>query len=152
MAKIQIKSEKIVPFGGIFPIMEAFERWISPVIDRVLGQRSKLVGYQYSEIIRTLMCVYLCGGSCVEDVTSHLLRHLSHHPLLWSCSSDTILRIMDELKQENTTYTSETGKQYDFNTADELNDLLLDILVSTGQLVQGEKYDFDFDHEFLETE
>lgn len=48
MAKIQIKSEKIVPFGGIFPIMEAFERWISPVIDRVLGQRSKLVGYQYS--------------------------------------------------------------------------------------------------------
>ena len=47
---------------------------------------------------------------------------------------------MDELKQENTTYTSETGKQYDFNTADELNDLLLDILVSTGQLVQGEKY------------
>ena len=152
MAKIQIKSEKIVPFGGIFPIMEAFERWISPVIDRVLGQRSKLVGYQYSEIIRTLMCVYLCGGSYVEDVTSHLLRHLSHHPLLWSCSSDTILRIMDELKQENTTYTSETGKQYDFNTADELNDLLLDILVSTGQLVQGEKYDFDFDHEFLETE
>lgn len=152
MAKIQIKSEKIVPFGGIFPIMEAFERWISPVIDRVLGQRSKLVGYQYSEIIRTLMCVYLCGGSCVEDVTSHLLRHLSHHPLLRSYSSDTILRIMDELKQENTTYTSETGKQYDFNTADELNDLLLDILVSTGQLVQGEKYDFDFDHEFLETE
>lgn len=152
MAKIQIKSEKIVPFGGIFPIMEAFERWISPVIDRVLGQRSKLVGYQYSEIIRTLMCVYLCGGSCVEDVTSHLLRHLSHHLLLRSCSSDTILRIMDELKQENTTYTSETGKQYDFNTADELNDLLLDILVSTGQLVQGEKYDFDFDHEFLETE
>lgn len=152
MAKIQIKSEKIVPFGGIFPIMEAFERWISPVIDRVLGQRSKLVGYQYSEIIRTLMCVYLCGGSYVKDVPSHLLRHLSHHPLLRSCSSDTILRIMDELKQENTTYTSKTGKQYDFNTADELNDLLLDILVSTGQLVQGEKYDFDFDHEFLETE
>ena len=117
--------------------MEAFERWISPVIDRVLGQRSKLVGYQYSEIIRTLMCVYLCGGSCVEDVTSHLLRHLSHHPLLRSCSSDTILRIMDELKQENTTYTSETGKQYDFNTADELNDLLLDILVSTGQLYRA---------------
>ena len=93
MAKIQIKSERIVPFGGFFPIMEAFERWISPVIDRVLGQRSKLVGYQYSEIIRTLMCVYLCGGSYVEDVTSHLLRHLSHHPLLRSCSSDTILRL-----------------------------------------------------------
>ena len=23
------------------------------------------------------MSVYFCGGSCVEDVTSHLMRHLS---------------------------------------------------------------------------
>ena len=26
------------------------------------------------------MSVYFCGGSCVEDVTSHLMRHLSYHP------------------------------------------------------------------------
>ena len=32
------------------------------------------------------------GGSCVEDVTSHLMRHLSYHPTLRTCSSDTILR------------------------------------------------------------
>ena len=79
MAKIQIKSEKLTPFGGIFPIMEYFNSKLSPVIDRVLGLRCKQFGYQYSEIIRSLMCVYLCGGSCVEDLSSHLLRHLSLH-------------------------------------------------------------------------
>ena len=152
MAKIQIKSEKLTPFGGIFPIMEYFNSKLSPVIDRVLGLRCKQFGYQYSEIIRSLMCVYLCGGSCVEDLSSHLLRHLSLHPTLRTCSSDTVLRIMGELKETNVTYTSETGRSYDFNTADRLNDLIVESLLATGQLKAGEMYDFDFDHEFLEAE
>ena len=38
-----------------------------------------MFGYQYSEILRSLMCVYLCGGSCIEDVTTHLMKHLSLH-------------------------------------------------------------------------
>ena len=82
MAKIAIKSEKITPFGGIFPIMEQFSSLLSSTIDSTLGLRCKLYGYQYSEIIRSLLCVYFCGGSCIEDVTSHLMYHLSLHPTL----------------------------------------------------------------------
>lgn len=152
MAKIVIKSEKLVPFGGIFHVMEQFERHISTIIDKVLGKRCASFGYQYSEIVRTLMCVYFCGGSCVEDVTNHLLKHLGCHPTLRSCSSDTILRMMDELSCPNTTYASDSGKSYDFNTADRLNDLLLESLLSTHQLVPYKGYALDFDHEFLETE
>ena len=71
MAKVQIKSEKLTPFGGIFSIMEQFDSMLSPIIDQALGQRCRsIIGYQYSEIIRSLMSVYFCGGSCVEDVTS----------------------------------------------------------------------------------
>ena len=33
MAKIQIKSEKLTPFGGIFSIMEQFDSTLSSVID-----------------------------------------------------------------------------------------------------------------------
>ena len=51
------------------------------------------------------------------------------------CSSDTILRAIKELTQENISYTSDTGKTYDFNTADKLNDLLIKALVSTGEPV-----------------
>ena len=153
MAKVQIKSEKLTPFGGIFSIMEQFDSMLSPIIDQTLGQRCRsIIGYQYSEIIRSLMSVYFCGGSCVEDVTSHLMRHLSYHPTLRTCSSDTILRAIKELTQENISYTSDKGKTYDFNTADKLNALLIKALVSTGELNEVETYDVDFDHQFLEAD
>jgi len=152
VAKIQIKSEKITPFGGIFPIMECFDRLLGQTIDSTLGLRSRFVGYQYSEIIRSLMCVYFCGGSCIEDVTKHLLPTLSLHPTLRTCSSDTILRAIEELTEDNITYVSDAGKAYDFNAAEKLNGLLLNALLSTGQLKEGMEYDFDFDHQFIETE
>ena len=153
MPKLQIKSEKLTPFGGIFSIMEKFDSLLSPVIDSTLGQRcSSIFGYQFSEIVRSLMSVYLCGGSRVEDVTSQLMRHLSYHPTLRTGSSDTILRAIKELTQENIAYTSDKGKTYDFKTADKLNALLIKALVSTGELNQVESYDVDFDHPFLETE
>ena len=107
---------------------------------------------QYSEIAGSLSSVYFCGGDCVKDVTSHLMPHLSFHPTLRTCSSDTILRGISELATVNTTYTSDTGKSYDFNTATKLNSLLVKVLKNTGQLVGGESYDLDFDHQFVETE
>ena len=77
-----------------------------------------IVGYQYSEIVGSLSSVYFCGGDCVEDVMS----------------SDTILMGISELSCANTTYTSDTGKVYDFNTATKLNRLLVKVLMNTGQL------------------
>ncbi len=46
MAKVQIKSERITPFGGIFQVMEQFSRYVGPVIDKVLGLRCTSFGYQ----------------------------------------------------------------------------------------------------------
>ena len=126
-----IKSEKLTPFGGIFSIMELFDSSLSSVIDSTLGLRSTLYGYQYSEIIRSLMSVYFCGGSCIDDVTTHLMPQLSLHPTLLTCSADTILRAIKELTRDNISYTSDMGKTYDFNTADKLNTLLLNCLFAT---------------------
>ncbi len=152
MAKIQLKSDKVTPFGGIFSIMDSFSKVLEPVINRSLGLRSKAYGYQYGEIFRTLACVYFCGGSCVEDVTRHLMPHLSLHPRLRTCSSDTVLRAIKELSEENITYTSDSGKSYDFNAAVRMNCLLLDCLLASGQLEAGGSYDLDFDHQYIETE
>ena len=152
MAKVSIKSEKITPFGGLFHVRELFSRYVGPVINKVLGLRCTSYGYQYSEIAGSLSSVHFCGGDCVEDVTSHLMPHLSLHPTLRTCSSDTILRGISELATVNTTYTSDTGKSYDFNTATKLNSLLVKVLKNTGQLVAVESYDLDFDHQFIETE
>jgi len=35
MAKVQIKSEKVTPFGGIFHVRELFSRYVGPVIEKV---------------------------------------------------------------------------------------------------------------------
>ena len=140
MAKIQIKSEKITPFGGIFHVRELFSRFLGPVIDKVLGIRCTSFGYQYSEIVGSLPSVYFCGGDCVEDVTSHLMSHLSLHPTLRTCSSDTILRAISELAVGNTTYTSDTGRSYDFNTVTMLNSLLVKALLSTGKDKDTRRY------------
>ena len=48
MAKVSIKSEKIIALGGIFFVLDKFDRILSSVIDSHLGLRSTLVGYQYS--------------------------------------------------------------------------------------------------------
>ena len=54
MAKIQIKSENLTPFGEIFHVMELFERHLSHIIDGTLGgKRSISIGYDYSEFIRS---------------------------------------------------------------------------------------------------
>ena len=65
MAKIQIKFEKLTPFGGIFSIMEQFDALLVQTIDATLGLRCTLYGYQYSEILRfsnipSAICVRYC--------------------------------------------------------------------------------------------
>ena len=41
MAKVQIESETIATFGGIFKVMEQFDSMLAPVIDLTLGQRCR---------------------------------------------------------------------------------------------------------------
>ena len=78
--------------------MEQFDALLAQIIDSTLGLRCTLFGYQYSEILRSLMCVYLCGGSCIEDILKHLMKHLFLHPTLRTCSADTILRATSRIK------------------------------------------------------
>ena len=85
------------------------------------------------------------------------MRHLDstigpfhHSPHLRS--PETILVGTKELTCKNITYKSASGKSYDFNTADKMNCLLVNALLATGQLKSGQEYDFDFDHQFIETE
>ena len=50
MAKVNIKFEKITPFGGFFHVRRLFSRYIGPVFDNALGLHCTSFGYQYSEI------------------------------------------------------------------------------------------------------
>ena len=148
MAKVQQKSEKITAFGGIFFVLDKFGSILSSVIDSHLGLRSTLIGYQYSEIIRAIFSVFCCGGDCMEDLNLYLKDVLTERPHTRAPSADTVLRGIEELATENISYTVEkTGNVYDFNTAEKLNQLLIKLLLATGQLAEGGEYDVDFDHQ-----
>ena len=135
MAKVQQKSEKISAFGGIFFVLDKFDRILSSVIDSHLGLRSTQTGYQYSEITRAVFSVFCCGGTCMEDLNLYLKDVLAERPHTRIPSADTVLRGIGELATEKISYTSEkTGNVYDFNTAEKLNQLLVKLLLATGQL------------------
>ena len=77
-AKVQIKSEKLTPFWGIFSIMEQFYALLAQTIDSSLGLRCTMFGYQYSEILDHaflvkpayyLKSLYGVRGFCVDDVS-----------------------------------------------------------------------------------
>ena len=89
MAKVSKKAEKITAFGGIFFVLDKFDRILSSVIDSHLGLRSKLIGYQYSEIIRAVFSVFCCGGDCMEDLNLYLKDVLSERPHTRVPSADT---------------------------------------------------------------
>ena len=95
MAKVQQKSEKISAFGGIFFVLDKFDRILSSVIDSHLGLRSKLIGYQYSEIIRAVFSVFCCGGECMEALNLYLKDVLTERPHTRVPSADTVLRGID---------------------------------------------------------
>ena len=59
MAKIQIKSEKLSPFGGFFRVMEQFDSTLSSVIDSTLGLRCRLFGCFFIFLILFFLCIQL---------------------------------------------------------------------------------------------
>ena len=151
MANLQIKSETIATFGGIFQIMELFERLgLGRLVDSSLGKRdSSWNAFQYSEVFETLFCNYLCGGDCLEDINM-LAPQLSLRPGTRIPSADTVGRVLKSLATENISYACESsGNSYCFNIAERLNTLLLNMIKKLGLLKAGEEVTLDFDHQFI---
>ena len=114
MAKVNIKSEKITPFGGIYYASKTFYALsLDKVINGTLGVRSSTYnGYQWDEIVSALLDVYLCGGDCVEDVNRSEC-HLRESPEVRIPTSHTIGRAIKELACENIEYKSRSGNVFD---------------------------------------
>ena len=70
MTKLQIKSDRITSFGGIFLVNRLFDHIsLGKVINDTLGLRSTAYnGYQWDEIVKSLFDIYLCGGDHIETL------------------------------------------------------------------------------------
>ena len=150
MAKIAIRYDNIVPYGGIFYGMNEFKRTgLDKLVDGRLNVRCANYGYQYSDIMLALFSIYLCGGDHIEDITTILNKYLSTAPGARIPSSDTIARRLKELRALSIAYTSKTGSVYVHDPAIKLNPLLLDMALLLGILKRGQSIDVDFDNEFI---
>ena len=56
MANVQIKFGKYTSWGGLFFMTSEFNRLVMHYVDQYLGQRCRLIGYQYSEILLAMAC------------------------------------------------------------------------------------------------
>lgn len=110
MAKVNIKSEKITPFGGIYFASKAFYALsLDKVINGTLGVRSSTYnGYQWDEVVSAMSDVFLCGGDCVEDVNRSEC-HLRKSPEVRIPTSHTIGRAIKEHSHEDMEYKPSSG-------------------------------------------
>jgi hypothetical protein len=150
MTKVQLISKNITPFAGVFYVNDEFKNsGLSKLIDSQLGIRSSTKGYSYSNLFGNFFNLFLSGGECAEDLQKHFRSTLEQIPGNKVASADTLLRCFNELAAENTTVTSSTGKEYQFNINENLNDLNVKSLIHTKQLEKGKYYDFDYDNQII---
>ena len=153
MIKIEKNDQNINPFGGInFVLDQLKEEGIPELIDNQLGQRAPQAIYSYSDLILNLWSVFFCGGDRAEDINEHLKTHLEDIPDNKVANADTILSVLKKLKTETEQVESSSGKIYNINKNDKLNQLLISTLKQLNMLVPGNSYDFDYDNEVLPTE
>ena len=150
MAKIQLKSDNINPFGGLFSIFNQFDRsGLRQVIDEHLGRRGATkAAFTHGDVFASMFGSYLCGGDCIEDVMD-IKPFWDNRGGIRVCSSDVILRTLRNLSCGNVSCESDRKKSYAFNVNVKMNSLLLKCLAVTGQLKPGDRVNLDFDHQFI---
>ena len=151
--KVTYSKDNISAFGGlIFTDKLIKDHGIFDIIDKKLGCRGLMSQYNYSDLIRSYLAMSLCGGSCAEDITVHLRKELELIPDFKVPSADTILRLQKELATPKIHYTSDSDTKHEFNINTSLNELMVQLLVSTGQLdSENKEYIFDYDNQFIAT-
>lgn len=68
------------------------------------------------------------------------------HPFLRTCCADTILRAIEVLTYRNVTYESASSKSLDFNTADKMNNPLVNVLKQVDKFLLSLPSSFPHNH------
>lgn len=151
--KITTSLENINSFGGLNFISTEFEQLQLPkLITSILGSRSLLATYEYSDVIKNIWMILFSGGDCAEDIQTNLKSELSNVLNMKICSADTLLRLQKELCLAKEIHISKNNVTNEFSNNAVLNQLNLAILLLTKQLKSNQNYDLDFDNQFITCE
>jgi hypothetical protein len=148
-----LTSKKINAFGGLnFVHQELKCLNLDPLFTETLFDLPGQSTYQWSDIFRTFLSIYFCGGSSIEDAKTILLNHFGKNPFFKLCSPDTIQKRYKELKTKNQTCQTPRGNvTHVYNHNSLLYQLNLKLLKQLG-LFNKETITLDYDNTIVFTE
>ncbi|RPI83252.1 MAG: IS1380 family transposase, partial [Nitrosopumilales archaeon] len=105
--------------------------------------------YKWSDIIKSILAIYMCGGDCIEDLQTHFKDHFINNPFLNLPSPDTVLRRLSGLYQENQICRTKRGEvDHTFNTNQKLEKLIISLLKVSGAF-DTEELTMDYDNTII---
>jgi Transposase DDE domain group 1 len=147
--KVQ-NSRTISAFGGINFVFEYLEEGnCRNLFDKYLPKLAHQSTYSWKDIIYSILSIYLCGGDCIEDLQIHLKAHFQKNPFINVPSSDTILKRLKELTEDNNQCFTQRGTvEHTYNRNKKLEELNVELLKKLGAFSKDETI-IDYDNTIL---
>jgi hypothetical protein len=147
--KIQ-NFKPISAFGGINFVFEHLKK---NNIDKLFNQNLPVLKnqskYKWTDIIYSVLSIYMCGGDCIEDLQTHLKDHFIKNPFVNMPSPDTVLRRLSGLLQENQKCRTKRGKvDHTYNTNQLLERLNILLLKKLG-VFEAKELTIDYDNTII---
>lgn len=145
-----LNSPAISAFGGINFVLQYLENnQFGKLFTQSLPTLKVQSTYTWSDIIYSLLSIYLCGGDCIEDLQTHLKAHFYNNPFLKIPSPDTVLKRMSELSEENKSCRTQRGKiDHEYNTNSLMEQLNIDTLKKLG-VFEAKELVLDYDNTII---
>jgi hypothetical protein len=147
--KIQ-NYKSISAFGGTNFVFEYLEKNnIDSLFNQNLPALKNQSRYKWSDIIKSILSIYMCGGDCIEDLQTHLKDHFINNPFLNIPSPDTVLRRLSELHQVNQICRTKRGEvDHTYNTNQLLEKINISLLKKLGAF-DTEELTIDYDNTII---
>lgn len=143
--KIRTSAKNVSPVGGInFIIQHTIQAGIPALIDASLPGRHANSKYSYSDAIIGTVYGVFCGAQRLEDMA--VVKSMTHNEALNIPSPDNIGVIFkDKLASKGFVVKSKEGA-HEVNSNATLNNMLLSMAVSLGQIHAGNGHTLDYDN------
>jgi hypothetical protein len=145
-----LNSSAISAFGGINFVFDYLEnKKFKGLINDSLPTLKSQSTYAWSDILYSILAIYLCGGDCIEDLQTHLKYHFKNNPFINMPSPDTVLRRLTQLATPNEDCETRRGSvTHLFNTNPILENLNMAILKRQGAFSKDELI-LDYDNTII---
>ena len=147
--KIQ-NSKTISAFGGMNFVLEYLQKnKYGDLFNSHFPSLKNQSKYTWSDIIYSLLSIYLCGGDCIEDLQTHLKEHFHNNPFVNIPSPDTVLRRLTQLSENNKECHTKRGLvNHPYNTNSTLEQLNIALLKKLGAFTTNELI-LDYDNTII---